>query len=153
MRLKIFIMTSGMSIINDQIIDLDFSINQQGLDSSDIVRVIYTAVDYTNEYDHLLSVQDPNNFILFSTLDIFKIYKIYNFTKNEEYSLEGNFLIENNKVIYLDSQSGNNALIGLDQGDIIFANYITINDYENAAPVLTQSNNNFVTTAIEITPV
>jgi len=121
---------TGMSIINDQVIDLDFSVNTLGLSTGDIVRVKYSAVDYTNEYDHLLSVQDSGNLVLFSTISISEMHKIYNFTKNEEYSLEGDFLIENNKVIYLDNQAGDNALIGLDQGDIIFASYIAKNDSE-----------------------
>ena len=144
---------TGMNIINDQVIDLDFNLNPQGLDYGDIVRVDYEAVDHTNEYEHLISVHDPDNFILFSSTEVSLVYKVFNYTKGFEYDLSGNSYLESNKLIHLDPSAGNNSSIGLDQEDIIFATYITVNEYENPSPVLTQSNNNFITTAIEVVPV
>jgi hypothetical protein len=144
---------TGMDIINNQVIDLDFGLNPLGLNIGDSVRVDYVAVDYTNEYDHLISVHNPSSFILFSTIEVSLVYKIFNYTKGFEYDLGGSSYLEANKLIHLDPLAGNNTSIGLDQGDIIFATYITINDSENPAPVLTQSNGNFITTAIELFPV
>lgn len=331
---------SGMDIINDQVIDLDIGLNPLGLNNGDIVRVDYEAVDYTNEYDHLISVHDPSNFVLFSNrrikdpedqylnlnvqdkisgssavgediylvdldeyptsllnlpslikknskiysakdslleedwleidfkynlnyilglfsdmlvppattlhsfnqeeckfisengghafggiwsendiislessvpfpdvgigtssvlvsfihrrnkdvrylqgtflddgfgnarfvlgnntaLDLsneiitinFKtptVFKIYNFTKGFEYDLGGSSYLEANKLIHLDTAAGINSTIGLDQGDLIFATYITLDEKENPAPVMTESNNQTVTTAIEVFPV
>jgi len=144
---------TGMNIINSQVIDLEESSNPQGLDNGDIVRVDYAAVDYTNEYDHLISVHDPSNFILFSTIEVSLVYKIFNYTKGFEYDLGGSSYLEASKLIHLDPAAGINNTIGLDQGDIIFATYTTEHAIENPAPVLTQSNHNFVTTAIEIAPV
>ena len=144
---------TGMNIINDQVIDIDLGLNPLGLNNGDIVRVDYEAVDYTNEYDHLISIHDPSSFILFSPIEVSLVYKIFNFTKGFEYDLSGSSYLEVNKLIHLDPSAGINSTIGLDQGDIIFATYITLEESENAAPTLTYSNYNSVTTAIEVVPV
>jgi len=144
---------TGMDIINDQVIDIDSGLNPLGLNNGDIVRADYEAVDYTNEYDHLISVHDPSNFVLFSPVEVSLVYKVYNFTKGFEYNLGGSSYLEGDKLIHLDPSAGINSTIGLDQGDIIFATYITLDEKENPAPVLTESNNLTVTTAIEVFPV
>jgi len=144
---------TGMNIINNQIIDLDYLLNPLGLNYGDSIRVAYVAIDYTNAYDVLISVQNPSNFVLFSSKEISTVSKIFNFTKGFEYNLGGNFCLTYNSVIHLDPSAGNNTAIGLDQNDIIFAMYNTIVSDENPTPLLNQNNNSFVTTAINITPV
>lgn len=144
---------TGMNIINNQVIDLDETINTSGLNNGDSVRVIYEGVDYTNEYDQIVSVFDPDNFVLFSKVDVSLVYDLFNYTKGFSYDLTGSSYLEINKLIHLDPTAGMNSTIGLDKGDIIFAKYITVNDGENPAPSITQSNNNFVITSIDVTPV
>jgi len=143
---------TGMNIINNQVIDLDESFNPEGLNNGDDVRVDYVAVDYTNEYDQLISVNDPTNFVLFTHIETINVYKIVNYTKGFEYDLSGNAYLEGNTLIHLDPSAGINSTIGLDQGDIIFATFIAENESQNAAPRLTRSNDNFATTLIEVAP-
>jgi len=144
---------TGMNIINDQVIDLDSAFNPEGLDALDVVRVDYVAIDYTNEYDRLISVFDSTNFTLFSTVSVSNVYSIFNYTKGFAYDLGGNSYLERDTLIHLDPSAGINSLIGLDQGDIIFAKYIVNNASESSSPSVTQTNNNFVTTYIEVVPV
>lgn len=144
---------TGMVILNNQVINLDESLNTFGLENGDIVRVNYEAIDYTNEYDCLVSINDASNFVLFSKVDVSLVYDIFNYTKGFAYDLTGSSYLESNKLIHLDPSAGLNSTIGMDSGDIIFAKYITIKEEENPAPVLTQSNNNFVITSVEVSPV
>lgn len=145
---------TGMTILNNQVIDLDDSINTSPLGNGDIVRVVYDGVDYMGVCDQLISVSDADNFVLFSNVNISSVYDIFNYSRGFSYDLTGSY-IESKSLIHLDSTAGmNNASgFGLYPGDIIFAKFITLNNEENPSPTITHSNNNFVTTAINIAPV
>lgn len=142
---------TDMTILNNQVICIKNSgLNNNIFSSVDIIKAEMDLFDIMNETDHLVSAFGTG-YVFYSDIDITAVSRITNYSitpQGHNYNLNGYYIL-GNSLIYLDNHLQTEPL---NEGDIVFAEFVTKEEDSNPANTLTFPRNNKILKKIEIIP-